>query len=482
MDENENNINNSKQIPLNKEAIRSLNLKEFECIEGIISNYKDPQINKIEKILNPNIDDQNLSLKEILKQKDFKFTQEYQFLNDLYTSLNCYIKIFKDYDRGCLTVSNNKIKVELNKQLIKLKKPTLSDISQSIIKNKSTQNELPNYLVNDTIERILTSKKIEKPKTIKPKYILDINLDLVTCKLIVHKEKQKCRLLLLGYLKYDNFRKTKVIKINCVNVEKSRFYHFCNVLNKSIILSEGYKNNKFGINFYKNYFTKSATSVLNFVREVNTGDILLFKNHAKKTSCQRKITKSEFNHISLIIKRDNNLLLYDCIEDDGIRLLKFIDCLKLEFNLSSEKIVYRKLNISIEDMINYIQEDNIDKYEDVDNYQIDKMSINEIKNKFYEIINQKVDNFINMNRNSKYEFSTCKYLCNSKKAYTQFDVTKRNKFFCSELIACIYMYCNIMEKKYDPSTYLPKDFTEKGKIEFINGFDFGEETIIDFTS
>ena len=441
MDENENNINNSKQIPLNKEAIRSLNLKEFECIEGIISNYKDPQINKIEKILNPNIDDQNLSLKEILKQKDFKFTQEYQFLNDLYTSLNCYIKIFKDYDRGCLTVSNNKIKVELNKQL-----------------------------------------KIEKPKTIKPKYILDINLDLVTCKLVVHKEKQKCRLLLLGYLKYDNFRKTKVIKINCVNVEKSRFYHFCNVLNKSIILSEGYKNNKFGINFYKNYFTKSATSVLNFVREVNTGDILLFKNHAKKTSCQRKITKSEFNHISLIIKRDNNLLLYDCIEDDGIRLLKFVDCLKLEFNLSSEKIVFRKLNISIEDMINYIQEDNIDKYENVDNYQIDIMSMNEIKNKFYEIINQKVDNFINMNRNSKYEFSTCKYLCNSKKAYTQFDVTKRNKFFCSELIACIYMYCNIMEKKYDPSTYLPKDFTEKGKIEFINGFDFGEETIIDFTS
>ena len=262
MDENENNINKSKKIPLNKETIRSLNLKEFECIEGIISNYKDPQINKIEKILNPNIDDQNLSLKEILKQKDFNFTQEYQFLNDLYTSLNCYIKIFKDYDRGCLTVSNNKIKVELNKQLIKLKKPTYSDISQSIIKNKSTQNELPNYFVNDTIERILT--KIEKPKTIKPKYILDINLDLVTCKLVVHKEKQKCRLLLLGYLKYDNFRKTKVIKINCVNVEKSRFYHFCNVLNKSIILSEGYKNNKFGINFYKNYFTKSATSVLNF--------------------------------------------------------------------------------------------------------------------------------------------------------------------------------------------------------------------------
>ena len=39
-----------------------------------------------------------------------------------------------------------------------------------------------------------------------------------------------------------------------------------------------------------------------------------------------------------------------------------------------------------------------------------------------------------------------------------------------------------MEKKFDPSTYLPKDFTEKGKIEFINGFHFNEETIIDFSN
>ena len=198
-------------------------------------------------------------------------------------------------------MSNNKIKVELNKQLIKLKKPTLSDISQSIIKNKSTQNELPNYLVNDTIERILTSKKIEKPKTIKPKYILDINLDLVTCKLIVHKEKQKCRLLLLGYLKYDNFRKTKVIKINCVNVEKSRFYHFCNVLNKSIILSEGYKNNKFGINFYKNYFTKSATNVLNFVK-VNSSLLIL---HSKRNSLVKLLMiprTHTFSFLAVLVK------------------------------------------------------------------------------------------------------------------------------------------------------------------------------------
>ena len=153
----------------------------------------------------------------------------------------------------------------------------------------------------------------------------------------------------------------------------------------------------------------------------------------------------------------------------------------LMWNLGSKKISLRKLNISIEDMENYIQENNIDKYENVDNYQLDKMSVNEIKNKFYQIINKKVENFIDNNKNSKYQFSFCKFLCNSKKKLNQIDLSKKNKYFCSELVVCVYMYCSIMEKKYDPSTYLPKDFTEKGKIEFINGFHFGPETIIDFS-
>jgi nifR3 family TIM-barrel protein len=206
----------------------------------------------------------------------------------------------------------------------------------------------------------------------------------------------------------------------------------------------------------------------------------IFKMTTKKESFQRKLLVTEYNHISLIIKNNNNLKLYDCIQDSGIRLLNFIDCMSLYWNLSSKKIALRKLNISVENMENYIQENNIDKYENVDNYQIDKMSVNEIKNKFYQIINKKVENFIINNANSKYEFSICKFICSSKKKLNQIDLSKKNKYFCSELIACVYMNCNIMKKKYDPSTYLPKDFSEKGKIEFINGFHFGPETIIDF--
>ena len=38
-----------------------------------------------------------------------------------------------------------------------------------------------------------------------------------------------------------------------------------------------------------------------------------------------------------------------------------------------------------------------------------------------------------------------------------------------------------MSKEYDPMDYLPGEFSEKGKIEFINGFNLGPEIIIDFS-
>ena len=126
---------------------------------------------------------------------------------------------------------------------------------------------------------------------------------------------------------------------------------------------------------------------------------------------------SEYDHVSLVLKNNENKIveLYDCIKSENIRLRDFSDSLSLYINIDTEKIVTRKLNISIEDMEKYIHNFNLNKYENIDKYYLDNMSINEIKNKFYQIINKKVENFIINNSNAKYEFSICKYLCNSKK-------------------------------------------------------------------
>ena len=109
------------------------------------------------------------------------------------------------------------------------------------------------------------------------------------------------------------------------------------------------------------------------------------------------------------------------------------------------------------------------------------MSGNELKNELYAIINKKLELFILNNKNVNYDFPTCTYLCKSKRTKNR-NYSKRDSYFCSELIAAIYIYCSIITKEYDPLDYLPGEFSEKGNIEFINGFNLGPETIIDFSN
>ena len=404
--------------------------------------------------------------------------------NGLYSSINCYIKTNNKYDYGKLIITEKKIMVYLNKKALKLIDWSFSDISTKNAKNNSSQNQIPNYFMNDTIDNILTGrnalKEGNKELTV---YLLNINFDLVTCKFIIHKQKQKFRLLLLGNKHKDSSKylnNIKMIKFNCTNTEKSKFYRICEIINKSILLSEGYKINMFGVNFNKNYYKQSYINLINFVKEANTCDILLFKSYSSSSKCQRCITRGNYDHIIILVKSDNNLFLFDSIEEEGVRIRNFTDLISSLLYLTYEKIVYRKLNINLEDMIDYIRRNNIDKHENIDNYCIEYISYNEIKKKFYDILNQKLKIFIKNNINTKYDFPVCTYICKSKKTKNK-QILNRNTYFCSELVASVYMFCHIMSDQYDPMDYLPGAFSEKKKIEFINGFHFGQEIIVDFS-
>ena len=477
--------NNTENIFSIHEKNNISDLNHLTYLKGIISGDKDSKTLEIENELNINkIPTKKPSLNEILEKKDILFNKEYLNITGLYASINCYVKTNIQYDYGKLIVTNNKIMVYSNKKAIKLKEWSFSEISSHNVKNNSSENQLPNYIMNDTIDKILSGRNALKEMNKEmPIYLLYINLDLITCKLIIHKEKQKFRLLLLGYNlenQSNKLYKKKIIKFNCINAEKGQYWHVCEIINKSIHLSEGYKTNKFGINFNTNYYIKPYLKLTNFVKEANTCDILLFKSYSSSSKCQRCITKGDYDHIILLIKCDNNLFLFDCIEDDGVRIRNFTELINSLLYLAYEKIVYRKLNINIVDTIDYIHENNIDKYENIDNYFLENMSHNEIKKKFYNILNQNLKIFIKNNINAKYDFPICAYICKSKKTKNK-QIVNRSSYFCSELVASVYMFCNIMSKEYDPMDYLPGEFSEKGKIEFINGFNLGPEIIIDFS-
>lgn len=481
---NEDIYNNTDKNSSFKNLYNNSHLNQIKPFEGIITNNKDFQTLEIEKALNINqIPMKKPTFKEILEKKDIIFNKEYMDFNLLYTSINCYVKIYNKYDYSKLIVNEKNITVESIKKIMKLREWSFSDISTKNAKNNSSDNQLPNCIVNDTIDKIVHGRNAEEGiNKEKPFFLFNINLDLVTCKLIVHKEKQKFRLLLLGNKKSsdDYINKIKIIKFNCLNSEKTRFYHVCEIINKCIILSDGYKSNIFGINCNKKFFTQHYMNVLNFVKEANSCDILIFKSFSSTSKCQRCITKKDYDHIALLIKDVNNLVLFDCIENHGIRIRNFTDLIILTEYLFYEKITFRKLMIKIEDMCEYISKNGPNALEFYNHYSIDSVSHNEIINKFYKILNQKLNTFINDNKNAKYDFSVCKFLCKSKKTPNNGNLN-RNSYFCSELVAAVYMFCDIMSDEFDPFDYLPGDFGEKGKIEFINGFNFGPEFIIDFS-
>ena len=57
--------------------------------------------------------------------------------------------------------------------------------------------------------------------------------------------------------------------------------------------------------------------------------------------------------------------------------------------------------------------------------------------------------------------------------------TKTN-YFCSELVASLYMNLGILDKKIPSKNYLPGSFSSDANIEFLNEASLGLEYIIDF--
>ena len=64
------------------------------------------------------------------------------------------------------------------------------------------------------------------------------------------------------------------------NESKINFNLICKSINKSIILSNGYRNNIFSINIRKNFCTEYFINHKEFALKANTGDVLLFRGYA----------------------------------------------------------------------------------------------------------------------------------------------------------------------------------------------------------
>ena len=387
-------------------------------------------------------------IKDILSKRKHTFIKEYLKMNSISISTTCSVKTDSVYKTGQLILKNSKL------------------IINQYESNKTEQKRINNS-INQHVDILF------------PIFFIDFNM--VTCELVVHKTKQKFRLIILGKnLKkkdYDNnddfIYKYRVVKFAMLYQSKEVFNLICENINKSIILSYGSKYNIFSISIRNNFCKEYFINYKKFALEANSGDIILFKGYSNDSKFQRFLTSAEYDHVGIMVKNKYGLNLYESTGKDGAKLRPWEDFITYYWYLLYDVMSFRKLKIDDETKKLYIlEQNNGEKIEDIN----DNKKLNE---KFYFYFNKKIDEFISKSEHKKYYFSKIGYFCHSKMKKKSLI---RESYSCSELIGALYYYVGIITDELEARNYLPGHFSRNGEVAFKKGFQLGEEYIIDFSS
>ncbi len=257
-----------------------------------------------------------------------------------------------------------------------------------------------------------------------------------------------------------------------------KFKLVCESINKSIILSKGYKNNIFSINIRNNFCREYFMNFKEFAKKGNTGDIILFKGYAKESQLQRVFTNADYDHVGILVKKDGILQVYESTGKEGVKLRPWQEFITYLWYLLYEKMVYRPLIVNEETMKKYILKEN-EKNNENELIDLNLDNQKEIKKKFYDYLNKKVIYFINHTEDKKYSFSKIGFLCKSP---MRKNTLNRKGFSCSELVAACYYHSGIITDEFEASNYLPGNFSRAGNLALNSGFSLGQEFIIDFSS
>lgn len=356
----------------------------------------------------------SFTFKDILLQRKSSFLQELKTDMNLSFSTSVYIKTPKTakYEKGKLMITNNKLFV--------------LDAPQ-VINKKGTNTPIISKVIEDYYHPMLS-----------------LDFDFLTPKLITHKRKNKMKIMILGFK--DEFK----IKIT----SKVIFDKVLQLLYHSISKSKGSKENLIGVSLFRDFYINEFIKAYDFNLQASTCDILIFKGFELPARCQRIFTRSQYDHVGLLVRKENGLHVYETTAKDGAKLRPWIQFLYQYWNLLYEKMVYRKLIINLPDQ--------------------EKVKID---------IYAKANQFINETLGKEYRLKGCG-ICfvESMKDFEKNNEWSKSKgFFCSQLVAAAFYKCGIMPYDYDSRHFLPGAFSQSANIKLNTGFSLGQEMIIDFS-
>lgn len=211
-----------------------------------------------------------------------------------------------------------------------------------------------------------------------------------------------------------------------------------------IAVSEGAKCKLNSIAPKKNFWKNARISEAKFLAESKTGDLLLFKSQNLTAILQRSVTRSEYDHVGMILRdRHGNIILFEATGNEGVGLCRWTTFKHNNWHTLYKKVIYRKL--CCERTKDFIE---------------------------------KAEKFVKNTLGKKYSISAKKLL--TKSVASAVDAASEVTFFCSELIAACYQKLGLLPNSVPASNYLPGAFAAERKLDLSDGAKLGEEYLIDF--
>ena len=434
--------------------------------QRVYSNFTLSSIRQSENTFfnDNNGDDKDLKLNLI--QRNNTFRKEYKFLPFIIempilfknnNKKNNSKKEFKEYHLCSIQnqlfilkkiegKNKNTINKNINKNKIYIKHSSLINTEEEIY----TDFDILYYNREQNLISLLSKNyDIYNP-------ILFLDFNLVTADLKINKSFYE---IYISVLSLENYSFTlQIHQKSSENLFKSLVIH----LQRNILSSFGYFNNILSCSIKKNFFQYFYIKNTDFENVAKTGDLLLFKGFDKKSKLQRFYTKSEFDHVALLMRLNNVLFLYEATNENGCKLKSFNEFVNNFCFLSFEKIVYRRLFINI-----------------------NSNDINEqLNNVIQKNIQIKAEEFYNLTKNKKYLINFRSIFCGSElKKYQMKNKWEIKKgFSCSSLVYSAYLHMGIINYNKNVNEILPGNFSSNEKLNLNEKFILLPEFIIDFSN
>jgi len=272
-----------------------------------------------------------------------------------------------------------------------------------------------------------------------------IDFNLLTWMLSVDKNSPETNMQELIF-KIDVLGSKRYFEFKLWEEEDNDIIEWLQVLHKHHVTSKGYQSNMTRVGIQKNFWKTLRCSEQDFIKNSKTGDILLFKGKSWFSRFQRIWTGGEYDHVALLFKFNDKLVLFESTGQIGVDLLDWSAFMNNKWHSLYSKLVYRKLYY-------HLSNDEIEQLED---------------------FAQKV-------RGKKYKMNPVKIWRKNSNRDAAEDIKETKSYFWSELVASAFKRIGLLPPELSATQYWPNNFSVNSSLDLQKDAYLGDEYLIDFS-